>query len=419
LKNIKSYTLILISFLIASCSTDTNISTFTVPNGDFTNSMMVEGIAEAVLSTTLIAPNIYDGKIQYIVEDGEQVEEGQVVCIIENMELQSQYDQIMLQLENSEAGLSKTKADLNMQFALLEAQVLTNDADTKIAQMDSLQIEYMSLNQRAIKELELERASIEKARYEKKLDALKIIQQSEIKKLELEIQRFKIRVSSIKERLDALTLKAPKSGMAIRAMNPLTGNKLQVGDPVWANFALVTLPDFSQMAIKIKVSETNFRSININDSISYTFDAMPGNTGSGKITKKTPVGQPVTRGSAVKFFDIEASIDEVSTMPDPGFSANCNIIMKQIENVISIPQIALFDEDSIKVVYVRQNSGFESRQVLTDISSPTKIIISSGLKEGEVIALSKPKASLIKRRTALPDSLFQKPDIPAIVQKPN
>ena len=408
MKTIKSHTLIILAFLINSCSTDTNISSFVVSYGDFTNSLMVEGTVEAVLSSTLVTPNIYDGKIQYIAEDGASVEEGEIVCIIENMELQSQYDQIIIQLENAEAGLNKTKADLNMQFALLEAQVRTNEADTKIAQMDSLQIAYMSSNQRAIKELELEKASIEKARYEKKLEALKIIQQSEIKKLELEIQRFNIRVSTVKAQLDKLTLIAPKSGMVIRAINPLTGKKLQVGDPVWANFPLATLPDFSQMAIKIAVSETIFRSININDSVSYTFDAMPDNTGTGKILKKTPVGQPVKRGSAVKIFEIEASLDEVLTMPDPGFTANCNIIMKQVENVLSVPQIALFEEDSIKVVYVRRSRGFESRQVLTDDSSPTKIIISSGLAEGEVVALSKPKASLIKTRTALPDSMLQK-----------
>ena len=409
MKKNKTHTLLIVAFLMASCSTDTNISSFTVSSGDFTNSLTVEGVVEAVLSSTLVTPQIYDGKIQYIAEDGESVEEGQVVCIIENMELQSQYDQIMIQLENAEAGLNKTKADLNMQFALLEAQVRTNEADTKIAQMDSLQIAYMSLNQRVIKELELEKASIEKARYEKKLEALKVIQQSEIKKLELEIQRFNIRVSAIKAQLDALTLKAPKGGMVIRAINPLTGKKIQVGDPVWANFPLATLPDFSKMAIKIAVSETIFRSININDSVTYTFDAMPNNTGSGKILKKTPVGQPVRRGSPVKIFEIEASVDVVDSMPDPGFTANCHIFMKQVENVISVPQIALFEEDSIKVVYVKQSRGFESRQVLTDASSTTKIIISSGLKEGEVISLSKPKASLIKTRTALPDSIIKKP----------
>ena len=399
---------VLVTLLLASCSQrDPNIATFTVTYGDFTHSLTIEGVVEPVYSTTLIGPRIYDGAILFIAEDGELVEEGQVVCIIENMEIQSSYDQILIDLENAEAGLNKIIADQNMQLALLEAQVRTNEADTKIAQMDSLQIAYASLVQRMIKELELEKATIEKERYEKKLEALKVIQQSEIRRREIEIERLKIRVGTTKEQLDALTIRAPRSGTVLRTTNPLTGNKLQVGDPVWSNFPLVSIPDYRQMKVKIMASETDFRMINVNDSVSFTFDAMPGNMGTGKILKKAPVGQPYKRNGKMKYFEIEASIDNVGTMPEPGFTANCHVIMKQVKNVLSIPQIALFEEDSIKVVYVQRQKGFERREVLTDHSSTREAVVTAGLTEGEIIALGKPNPAHVKTQVALPDSLTQ------------
>lgn len=404
--------------LTVSCSHDPDVSTYTVSYGNFSNSMVIEGYVEPVNSTTLTSPMPCDGTIQFLVEDGEQVEEGQVVCIIEWQQLQNEYDQMTIALENAEVGINKTQADLNMQFALLEAQVRTNDADTRIAQMDSLQIAFMSPGQRTIKELELERASIEKARYEKKLNALKVIQQTEIKKLELEIQRFRTNVQSVKERLDALTLKAPRGGLILRANSPLTGTKLNVGDPVWSRFPVATMPEFEQMKVKIMAPEADFKSINVNDSVFYTFDAMPGNTGSGKILKKSPMGQPYKRGSTVKFFEIEASIDSVQTMPEPGFTANCRIIFKQSENVISIPQIAIFEEDSLKIVFVRNQGRFEKRQVLTGISSQKESVITAGLKEGDIITLSKPKLSLVKKQVALLDSLAQTPETPVDSLKP-
>ena len=405
--------ILLLLFLMLSCSPDTKISTFTVSCGDFVNSLQVEGTVEPVLSTTLVSPSNCDGTVIFLVEDGEYVEEGQIVCVIEYQELQSQYDRITIELENAEAGLNKTKADLNMQMALLEAQVRTNEADTKIAQMDSLQIAYVSSKQRAIKELELKKASIGKERYEKKLAALNVIQQSEIKRWELEIQRLKNRVGAMKEHVEALTLKAPRSGMVILADNHLIRNKkLQVGDPVWSNFPIATLPEFKQMKVKILASEADFKSISVNDSVNYTFDAMPGNIGSGKILKKAPVGQPYKSGGTVKFFEIEASIDSVLTLPEPGFSANCRITMKQIENVISVPQIAIFEEDSIKVVFVQRKKGFERRQVLIDVSSPTETIVTAGLTVGEIIALSKPNAKHINAWKVLPDSLIQKEEMP-------
>jgi multidrug efflux pump subunit AcrA (membrane-fusion protein) len=339
------------------------------------------------------------------------VEEGDVVCTIDSPQIRSEYEQIVISLENAEVGLNKTKADLNMQFALLEAQVRTNEADTKIAQMDSLQLEFVSSTQRMVKELELERATIQKERYEKKIEALRVIQQSEIRKLEIEIQQLRVRVVAVKEVVDALTIKAPRRGLLILANNT-SGQKLQLGDNLWYGRPVATLPDVKAMKVKIMASESDFRNISVNDSVNYTFDAMPGNTGTGKILRKTPVGQPYKRGSNVKFFEIEASIDSVTSMPEPGFTANCHIILKQEKNVISVPQIAVFDEDSIRVVFVQNKKGFEKRQVLTGLSSTKEAVITAGLSEGEEITLSKPKISLIKDWIALPDSLTKKPETP-------
>ena len=402
----KTFIILFLVFLTFSCTQETTISTFTVSNGDFNNYMMIEGFVEPVNFASIILPPC-DGAVQFLEEDGVYVEEGDVVCIIEYQTLQGYYDQMTMSLENAEVGLIKTKADLNMQLAILEAQVRTNDADTRMAQMDSLQLAFMSTNQKRIKELELEKATVEKARYEKKFEALKVIQQSEIRKLELEIQRFRINAERYKEMLDALTLKAPTSGLFLRGINPLTRTKLNVGDPVWARFTVATIPQFDKMKVKILASETDFKSINVNDSVYYTFDAMPGNTGKGKILTKAPIGQPYKPGSNVKFFEIEASIDSVRTMPEPGFTANCQIVLQQATDVIAVPQIAIFDEDSIKVAFVQLKRGYEKRQVLTGISSSKETVIAAGLQEGDMITLSKPKPSLVKELILLPDSLSQ------------
>ena len=408
--------LILMAF---SCSPDTEVAKFTVSQGDFTNVLMVEGVIEPVLTTSISVPRRVDGVIQYLVEDGVYVEKDEIVCIIEDQELQNRYDQMTLNLESTKAGLGKTRADLNMQYALLEAQVKTNAADTKIAQMDSLQLVFLSPNQKIIKELELAKASVEKDRYEKKLKALMVIQQSEIRRFELEIQRFSMQVQSMKDQLDALTIKASCSGLVIRANNWLTDKKFNVGDPVWGNMLLATMPEFKQMKVKIMASETDYISISVKDSVHYTFDAMPGNAGTGKILKKAPVGLPYKKDGKVKFFEIEASIDSVHTMPEPGFTANCRIILKQAKNVLSVPQIAIFEEDSMKVVFVQRKKGFERRQVLTGLSSPRESVINAGLVDGEIITLSKPKPSLVREHIALPDSLTKKPETPADnIQKP-
>ena len=409
--------LIFLLILVSSCSfhADTDVAVYAVSQGSFENVLLVDGAVEPIQSTTVSSPRNCDGVVQFLIEEDVYVEKDQVVCIIEFQQLQNQYDQTLISLANAEAGLNKLRADLNMQYALLEAQVKTNEADTKISQMDSLQLAFYSPNQRKIKELELQKVSVEKARYEKKLNALKFIQQTEIRRWDLEIDGLRRWVQTLEERLAALTIKAPRSGMTIRSICWLTGKKFQVGDPVWSTMPLLIIPEYNEMKVIIMASETDYKNINVNDSVSYTFDAMPGNIGSGKIIKKAPVGQPYKQGGKVKFFEIEASVDSVLTMPEPGYTANCRIILKQSKNVVSVPQIAIFEEDSMKVVFVQKKRGYERRQVLTGLSSPKESVITSGLTDGEIIALTKPKSSLVRETTALPDSLTKTPEAPLAI----
>ena len=378
------------------------ISTYNIVTTNFENTVTIDGVAEPVRSTNLVCPRNVDAIITFLIDDGTWVNEGDVVCILEDNERKTTHDNLVIQLETAEAELSKVKADLQMQYALLEAQVKNNEADTEIAHLDSLQLQFATPTQRRIKELELERALIEKDKFEKKLHALNIINQSEVRKLELNIQQMTNRLASAKEILDGLTIRAPRKGLAVVATSRMMwGAKLKVGDNVWGNMTIVTIPDATEMKVKMMASETDFRQINENDSVSFAFDAMPDNIAHGKIIKKLPVGQPHKRDSKVKFFEVEASVDSALQLPESGLTANCRVFIKHVPDTIVIPQIAIFEEDSIRVVYVQRNKKFEMRQIATGLSSSKESIVSDGLKPGEVIALIKPPSAMVKGKTLL------------------
>ena len=407
LKKAKIIIILTLLFCISSCNLKNkeNISTYTVSNIDFENSILIEGIVEPIRFINLVCPRNVDGIVTFLIENGTYVDEGDVVCIIEDNNQQNNYDNLQISLENAIAELNKVNADLKMQYALLEAQVRNNEVDTEIADLDSLQFMFATPTQRRIKELELEMAYIEKVKFEQKLKSLDIINQSEVRKLEINIQQLTTRLQSAEKILEELTIKAPKKGLAIVADSRMTGGKLKVGDNVWNNMPLVIIPEISEMKVKMAVNETDFRHISENDSVTYTFDAMPGNSGYGRIIKKLPVGQPYKRDSKVKFFEVEASIDSVWQLPEPGFTANSRIITTYINDTIVVPQVAIYDVDSMKVVYVRNNKKYEMRQVMTGASSMKESVVTNGLKQGDVISLIKPPASYIRGRRLLPDSI--------------
>ena len=393
--------------LIVACSNEhSEISTYTVIRKNFESTIIIDGYAEPVQSASVTCPRAGSGgTVAFLIEDGTWVNEGDILCTIENKSMETRYDEMLTNLENAEAGIEKTKAELSLQYTMLEADAKNNEAETQIAHLDSTRLQYYSPNQKHVRELELQIVGITRRKIEMKLASLTIIQKSEIKKLELEIQRLINNVESVKKDLDALVLRSAKKGLAIRGTNPMTDNKMAVGDVVYNGMPLVNIPEMDKMKMKIFASERDYRYINVNDSVYYTFDALEDNVAWGKILNKMPVGKEVKEGSKVKYFEIDASVDSTLVIPDPGFTATCYIMLKQVKDTLIIPQIAIFEQDSMKVVYVENKKGYEMRQVLIGESSPKDAVVTNGLYLDERIALSLPKDSQIKSRTILSDSI--------------
>ena len=393
--------------LIVACSNEhSEISTYTVIRKNFESTIIIDGYAEPVQSASVTCPRAGSGgTVAFLIEDGTWVNEGDILCTIENKSMETRYDEMLTNLENAEAGIEKTKAELSLQYTMLEADAKNNEAETQIAHLDSTRLQYYSPNQKHVRELELQIVGITRRKIEMKLASLTIIQKSEIKKLELEIQRLINNVESVKKDLDALVLRSAKKGLAIRGTNPMTDNKMAVGDVVYNGMPLVNIPEMDKMKMKIFASERDYRYINVNDSVYYTFDALEDNVAWGKILNKMPVGKEVKEGSKVKYFEIDASVDSTLVIPDPGFTATCYIMLKQVKDTLIIPQIAIFEQDSMKVVYVENKKGYEMRQVLIGESSPKDAVVTNGLYLDERIALSLPKESQIKSRTILSDSI--------------
>lgn len=407
LKQFIVFSLLIPLSLFFSCDSHEkhSLSAYLITQKDFEEYIVVDGYVEPVSATSLGCPRNIEGVLAFILEEGTRVEKGDTVAIIEVQELQTEYDQLLISLETAEAGLEKTKAELVMQYALLEADVRNNEANAQIASLDSMQLKYSPETQRRISELELRKVSIEKEKIGKKLKALSVIQQSEIKKKELEIERFANRVKSTKQRLDELVLRAPKKGLIVRGRNYATGAKFQLGDPVWGGMPVVNIPELAAMKVKILALEKDYKYISVKDSVSYSFDAMPENIAWGRILSKSPVGQPYKRDSKVKFFEIEASIDSCLALPDVGFTANCRVSLKQLGDTLVVPLVAVFEEDSMRVVFVQSEAGYERRQIRTGISSLKEAVVEAGLKEKETIVLEHPLESQIKKTTLLPDSV--------------
>lgn len=383
-----------IGLTLAACSPNgsSTSATYEIKRCDYEDILIIEGYTESVNSVNINCPPDVDGTIISIVETGTYVKQGEVVCVIEDVNIADEHERLKLDLESAYAELEKLKASQQLETALLEAQVKNNDAEALLADFDSLQMLYMSPAERRTKELQLERAAIERARLMKKVDASKVMQEIDVMRIEKNIERIKRNMDDEQKKLESLSIRAPKDGIAIRAKRwPWSSATWTIGDNVWNGRTIITLPDFDEMKVIFHAKETEYKRLQIGDSIMYTFDAMPQNRAWGHITKMASIGQTRTEGSQVKTFEIEATIDSLLSPVEPGLSARCHIYLRHIPDTIVVPTISIFDKDSLKIVYVQKGRKYEERIVTLGLSSPKTTIVSEGLKEGETISLIKPQ----------------------------
>jgi multidrug efflux pump subunit AcrA (membrane-fusion protein) len=76
----------------------------------------------------------------------------------------------------------------------------------------------------------------------------------------------------------------------------------------------------------------------------------------------------------------------------PGLLADVEIILEKIPNAINIPNQAVFEKDGKQIVYVRGHKGWEERVIHPAKRSESVMVIASGVRPGDLIAMSDPFA---------------------------
>ena len=393
---------LMLLILYLSCSSENRNDNFIkhqVKRTKFVNKITTSGIIEANKTYTVACPGIWGNvTITYLIPEGTSVNEGDTVCIIEASELKNSYQEAVKNLETAKAEYNKSIAELNLQYLLLDSQVKTIELSTEISRLDSSKIAFTSQAHQKLIELKIEKAEIEKEKIQKKLEFLKIINTSELKKMEMKIKQAENNVAREKEKLDKLVLKSNTAGMVIYAISPYSGNKIREGDIVWWNSTIIIIPDMSKMLIKLTVNEPHFKLIEKDQNVNITIDAFPDIKLTGKITKKTPMGKPIKKDSKVNFFEVFASIDSSKFKFQPGLSITCDVILESVPDAIVVPLLAVFEKDSLKVVYITKGEKYIRQTVKLKCNSDNYAVIAEGLKGNEEIILTEPPEDLITVR---------------------
>lgn len=392
----KVMSILLGGLALVSCQSkvNLNIETYRVTRGQFLASVTETGELKAVNSEMINAPSIdwrFGAlKITQLVEDGAQVAAGDVLVEFDKAEVEKAIVDAKAELEIANAELRKTLAQQGSQIEGLEADLQQTRLQHRISKLNLEKSAYESDISKKEIELELEKAGISLERAEKEIENQKSINTEEISKLELRVNQVASKLQEAFGTLAKLTVISPAPGIAIIERNRSTDQKIAVDDQLWPGWPMISLPDLMLMKAEAPVNEIDIAKIDTSLSARVRLDAFPDTSFHGYVSEVATLARNKDRDSKVKVFDVTIILEENDEILMPGMTVSCEIIVDQINDVISIPMEALFEKDGKNFVYIKNGGGFEPRSVSIGQDNQDFVIINEGLDENEEVALVDP-----------------------------
>ena len=292
------------------------------------------------------------------------------------------------ELEAEELNLSKARnrqAQKETALSLYIQYTFPKDAEQNLSEYENAIMSY----QRQLKENIAEQAQ-EEARFS-----------SAERKFNLE----RVKLADINEQLDFATIRAELPGMVVygaadqnqmRYRGSSNQEAIQEGATVRERQAILTIPDMREMAVKTNIHESAVQRVAVGQAVRVGIDAFPDEELTGVVTKVAVVADSANSfmNPDLKVYPTTIKIEGTYDWLRPGMSAEVEILVAKLEDVIYVPLQAVTYWDDQRVVYVDNFGNPEQREVEVGTFSDSFIEITAGLRAGDEVLLLPPQQSL-------------------------
>lgn len=398
---------------VTPAATSSDVPTGRVKRGDLDMRVFVTAELRASHTEMLTAPPIGGGSLQitHLLHTGSAVKKDDLVIEFDPSEQRYKLDQNRSELLQAEQEITKAKADAAVTAAQDKVALLKARFDVRRAELDVQRNELVSSIDARKNQLALEGAQRVLAELEQDVKSRSISNRATIQLAEEKRNKAKLAMDQAQSNIDKMRVISPMDGLvALEKNENATGGfffsgmslpEYREGDQVEPGRTVGQVIDPNGMELVAKVGELERNGIKPGQSVDIVLDALPGVTFHGMV--KTVAGANSRRfwddDTSTKF-EVSITLATTDERMRPGLTAHIYINSDPRKNVLYVPRQALFLKDNKRVVYVRNGSSFDTREVKIEAENESRAAI-DGISEGTEIALVDPTAP---KKAATPGS---------------
>ena len=194
------------------------------------------------------------------------------------------------------------------------------------------------------------------------------------------------RLKRSQEELESCVVRAERSGMVIypSGRDWEEAPRMEEGATVHKDQVMLLMPDLSQMQVKVGIHESTIDRVRP-DLLAHV--TMPGSAIRGRVSSVSRVTRPAGwwTGNVVKY-------DTIIELPPtdglkPGMSVEVEVILARHDDVLLIPNTAIFESGGVYSCWIKREREMERRRIVIGDSSDLYTIVVQGLQEGDEVVL--------------------------------
>lgn len=304
--------------------------------------------------------NQWQFKIANMTAEGKIVKKGDVLInfdaqgIFEQLQqVQNEFDQAKKQEEKIKVQISLQEQEIRSKLAQLqhkyETLKLKQQTNTQIANSITVEKDRLATQQ----------AEQEVAAITEKLNWYKKSSEASYNVVLSQKARAENKVNKIQTGIAKLQTQADREGVVVYKTR-WNGEKFQIGETVWPGQPIMEIPDLKTIIAQAYVPEVDLGKVKIDQPVSVTIDAMPGQTYLGKVKSIGRLVHSKAWDVPNKVIDVEIALEniDINTMR-PSMSLKAKFETASIDSAIAIPLSAVYVSATGSLVKVKTPKGWQ------------------------------------------------------------
>ncbi|MCU1232866.1 MAG: efflux transporter, family, subunit [Candidatus Solibacter sp.] len=391
-------------------TTEVEVPVSRVRRGEFIISVRTRGDIKSARSLVMKAPQVPGLRIVRLAQAGRPVKKGDVVVEFDG----SQQDQFVIsrttQVRAADGDIVQTKATQKIDDEADSMSKMSSEYDLERSKLDASKAEVLSAIEGEKNRIQVGVSEGSLQTVKASINAHQVGHEADLSRLNQRKDKAVRDLNTAQGYLGMMQLKAPIDGI----VNVLPNFRSQgsfgqatppfkEGDNAWTGAEIAEIPDLSQMYVALKLEEVDRGKLKLGQSVRIRVDAIPDREFTATLDWISPIAALVFKGGATaeKTFPARATITKLDERLRPGMSASTEIIIERVESTLLIPARASFAKDGKPAVFMQLGKGFAIRPIEVGKQNDDDVIVTSGLKEGDVVTLENPADSAKRAKKKL------------------